>query len=180
MLSRFHLIPESDGQTDRTAISIQYCTSVCSRAIKMGKNKTVMRISPKKSSLQWNVFIHKLLFLQRAITHPQWRSHGGRVGGFQSPTVWTAKEWRNACVEEPTAQNLYRCFALVLSSAATRTTFSGWIPTWPITTLYSKANLKSLRRLCSLQILPAELLQHLRDTGSRAIVTFNKSCRLVT
>ena len=25
---------------------------------------------------------------------------------FQSPTVRTAKEWRNACVEEPTAQNL--------------------------------------------------------------------------
>ena len=39
---------------------------------------------------------------------------------FQSPTVRTAKEWRNACVEEPTARNLNRCFALVLSSAATR------------------------------------------------------------
>jgi len=25
---------------------------------------------------------------------------------FQSPTVRTAKEWRNACVEEPTARNL--------------------------------------------------------------------------
>jgi len=25
---------------------------------------------------------------------------------------------------------------------------SGWIPTWPMTTLYSKANLRSLRRLC--------------------------------
>ena len=48
---------------------------------------------------------------------------------FQSPTVRTAKEWRNACVEEPTAQNLNRCFALVLSSAATRPTCSGWIPT---------------------------------------------------
>jgi len=51
---------------------------------------------------------------------------------FQSPTVRTskfrtAKEWRNACVEEPTARNLNRCFALVLSSAATRPTFSGWI-----------------------------------------------------
>ena len=39
---------------------------------------------------------------------------------FQSPTVRTAKEWRNACVEEPTARNLNQCFALVLSSAATR------------------------------------------------------------
>jgi len=48
---------------------------------------------------------------------------------FQSPIVRTAKEWRNACVEEPTAQNLNRCFALVLSSAAARPTFSGWIPT---------------------------------------------------
>ena len=38
---------------------------------------------------------------------------------FQSPTDRTAKEWRNACVEEPTARNLNRCFALVLSSAAT-------------------------------------------------------------
>ena len=45
---------------------------------------------------------------------------------FQSPTVRTAKEWRNACVEEPTARNLNRCFALVLSSAANRPTFSGW------------------------------------------------------
>jgi len=25
---------------------------------------------------------------------------------FQFPTVRTAKEWQNACVEEPTAQNL--------------------------------------------------------------------------
>ena len=25
---------------------------------------------------------------------------------IQSPTVRTAKEWRNACVEEPTARNL--------------------------------------------------------------------------
>ena len=25
---------------------------------------------------------------------------------FQSPTVRTAEEWRNACVEEPTARNL--------------------------------------------------------------------------
>ena len=25
---------------------------------------------------------------------------------FQSPTVRTATEWQNACVEEPTAQNL--------------------------------------------------------------------------
>ena len=25
---------------------------------------------------------------------------------FQSPTVQTAKEWWNACVEEPTARNL--------------------------------------------------------------------------
>ena len=25
---------------------------------------------------------------------------------FQSPTVRTAKEWQNACVEEPTARNL--------------------------------------------------------------------------
>ena len=58
------------------------------------------------------------------------------------------KEWRNACVEELTARNLNWCFALVLSSAATRPTSSGWIPTWPMTTLYSKANLKSLRRLC--------------------------------
>jgi len=66
---------------------------------------------------------------------------------FQSPTVRTAKECRNACVEEPTARNLNRCFALVLSSAATRPTLSGWIPAWPITTLYSRANLKSLRRL---------------------------------
>jgi len=66
---------------------------------------------------------------------------------FQSPTVRTAK-WRNACVEEPTARYLNWCFALVLSSAATRPTLSGWIPTWPITTLYSKANLKSLRQLC--------------------------------
>jgi len=67
---------------------------------------------------------------------------------FQSFTVRTAKEWRNACVEEPTARNLNLCFALVLSSAATRPTCSGWIPTWPITTLYSKANLKSLWQLC--------------------------------
>ena len=57
---------------------------------------------------------------------------------FRSPTIRTAKEWRNACVEEPTARNLNRCFALVLSSAATRPTCSGWIPTWPMTTLYSK------------------------------------------
>ena len=56
---------------------------------------------------------------------------------LQSPMVRTAKEWRNACVEEPTAQNLNWCFALVLSSAATRPTCSGWIPTWPITTLYT-------------------------------------------
>ena len=41
---------------------------------------------------------------------------------FQSPTVRTAKEWRNACVEEPTARNLNRCFALVRSTAATRPT----------------------------------------------------------
>jgi len=34
---------------------------------------------------------------------------------FQSPTVRTAKDWRNACVEEPTAQNLNRCFAIVHS-----------------------------------------------------------------
>ena len=44
---------------------------------------------------------------------------------FQSPTVWTAKEWRNACVEEPTARNLNWCFALILSSATTRPTCSG-------------------------------------------------------
>jgi len=25
---------------------------------------------------------------------------------FQSPTVRTAKEWRNACVEEPTVRNI--------------------------------------------------------------------------
>ena len=29
-----------------------------------------------------------------------------------------------------------------------RPTCSGWTPTWPIITLYSKDNLKSLRRLC--------------------------------
>ena len=45
---------------------------------------------------------------------------------FQSPTVRTAKEWRNACVAEPTARNLNRCFALVLSSAATRPTLAGY------------------------------------------------------
>ena len=31
---------------------------------------------------------------------------------FQSPTVRTAKEWLNACAEEPTARNLNRCIAL--------------------------------------------------------------------
>ena len=36
---------------------------------------------------------------------------------FRSPTIRTAKEWRNACVEEPTAQNLNSCSALIVLSS---------------------------------------------------------------
>jgi len=62
--------------------------------------------------------------------------------------ILVSYEWQNACVEEPRAWNLNWCSALVLLSVATRPTCSGCIPTWPVTTLYNKANLKSLRWLC--------------------------------
>jgi len=67
-----------------------------------------------------------------------WLFH--HMGRKRVPVSYGSNRKRVAecCVEEPTARNLNRCFALVLSSAATRPTFSGWIPTWPITTSFGR------------------------------------------
>ena len=59
---------------------------------------------------------------------------------FQSPTVLAASELRSPDKDVPIALNLYRWFALVLLSAATKPIWSGPTATCPVTTLYNKAS----------------------------------------
>ena len=126
-------------------------------------------------------------------TSPPWRMlgltvprHGTEVNSNRL-RIEPQKSDGMLVLKNPTAWNLNWCFVLVLSSAATRPTCSGWIPTWPIEVHRARASVKALRdelsTVSALQLRQCWVMlkSHGTDNGSlsagQPAIRLSRCCR---